>query len=327
MAGHLSPRNPSPPCLETRTSSLTTLPYELSTLALTSFASPGTLLKLSTVCKRLKPLSRLAVEENPSPYARYLIGLSMLGRRDGFDVEVRFHRPRALRILEGLTCPASFLSSSFKPKSEASSSAVKVRQTALLALAKEYAASVSCSVEATNESRRHGVELTKRAYGCALLEPARDDDGVRDRAVEAARDVADAFETGGMGVESDFGQHTMWLGKAADLGCLESMCDLALCWEMGDSTKDGAGADDRKAFQIYLLAAEAAMARGEECDEAFASVAQYYEEGRAGVVQDHWKAVEWYRRGGCGECRRGRKRLRDVDRIFGSATVGAMEEA
>lgn len=244
----------------------------------------------------------------------------MLGRRDGFDVEVRFHRRRALRILEGLTCPASFLSFASSP-TPAMTSTVKVRQTALLALAKEYAASVSCSVEATNESRLHGVELTKRAYGCALLEAAADDCYVRNRAVEAAREVAEAFEAGEMGVQYDFEQHKAWLGKAADLGCLESMCDLALCWEMGDSTKDGLGADDKKAFQIYLLAAEAALARGEECDEAFASVAQYYEEGRAGVVQDHWKAVEWYRRGACAECRRGRKRLKDVDRIFGAATA------
>ena len=293
--------------LSISTSALTLcgLPHELSTIALTAYASPGTLLKLSTVCKRLKPLSRLVIEDHPSPTLRYTISLSMLGLSDANALDLRFHRPRALRILTGLCGP--------------STSSGRVKQLALLTLANEYAQSISCSKEATDEARRHGVRLLESAYGCAVARG--DDEAVVSGAVGAARAVAFAYETGGMGVKACFKEHKGWLSRAAGLGCLESACDLALCYEMGDASRDGVGADEGMAFETYLKAAEEAIRRGEECDEAFSSVGEYYEEGKAGIAQDHWKAVEWYRRGDSGECRRGRARLADVDRIMGTAII------
>lgn len=97
-----------------------------------------------------------------------------------------------------------------------------------------------------------------------------------------------------------------WFKAAAEGGCVPSMAELALCYELGC----GVAQSDDNALDWYMKAAEAG------CSSAHYSVGEHYEEGRS-VRLDHEEACIWYHRAavmGEEDGVRGLKRLEDVAR-------------
>ena len=75
--------------------------------------------------------------------------------------------------------------------------------------------------------------------------------------------------------------------RAAEMGDLEAMCNLGICYEYG---KGGLTKDEAKAVQWYQKAAEAGYAR------AMCNLGVCYEYGQGGLTKDEAKAVEWYQK-------------------------------
>jgi TPR repeat protein len=97
-----------------------------------------------------------------------------------------------------------------------------------------------------------------------------------------------------------------WFKAAAESGCVPSMAELALCYELGC----GVAQSDEKALDWYMKAAAAG------CSSAHFSVGEHYEEGRS-VRLDHEEACIWYHRAavmGEEDGVRGLRRLEDVAR-------------
>ena len=185
-----------------------------------------------------------------------------------------------------------------------------------MTLAKAHMRSVSACPEATREARMFGVKILSNAFtmGGSLNSTLR---GL----VTAGREVAGIYETGGMGMSVSLEESVRWMGRCAGMGDVESMCDYALCLEMGHGVKEP---DLKKAFDWYLRAA-AAEGDGEDEEEfleargeARFSVGEYYETGKGGNPVDHSRAVMWYKRGaddGDEDCEVGLRRLADIAKI------------
>ena len=97
-----------------------------------------------------------------------------------------------------------------------------------------------------------------------------------------------------------------WFQAAAEGGCVPSMAELALCFELGC----GVTQSDENALDWYMKAANAG------CSSAHFSVGEHYEEGRS-VRLDHEEACIWYHRAavmGEEDGVRGLRRLEDVAR-------------
>ena len=97
-----------------------------------------------------------------------------------------------------------------------------------------------------------------------------------------------------------------WFKAAAEGGCVPSMAELALCYELGC----GVTQSDENALDWYMKAAAAG------CSSAHFSVGEHYEEGRS-VRLDHEEACIWYHRAavmGEEDGVRGLRRLEDVAR-------------
>lgn len=97
-----------------------------------------------------------------------------------------------------------------------------------------------------------------------------------------------------------------WFKAAAKGGCVQSMAELALCYELGC----GVTQSDENALDWYMKAASAG------CSSAHFSVGEHYEEGRS-VRLDHEEACIWYHRAavmGEEDGVRGLRRLEDVAR-------------
>ncbi|KAL7444490.1 hypothetical protein ACHAXM_009349 [Skeletonema potamos] len=97
-----------------------------------------------------------------------------------------------------------------------------------------------------------------------------------------------------------------WFKAAAEGGCVPSMAELALCYELGC----GVAQSDESALDWYMKAAAAG------CSSAHFSVGEHYEEGRS-VRLDHEEACIWYHRAavmGEDDGVRGLRRLEDVAR-------------
>eukprot|EP00984_Skeletonema_dohrnii_P023657 scaffold12756_cov117-Skeletonema_dohrnii-CCMP3373.AAC.7 len=97
-----------------------------------------------------------------------------------------------------------------------------------------------------------------------------------------------------------------WFKAAAEGGCVPSMAELALCYELGC----GVTQSDENALDWYMKAAAAG------CSSAHFSVGEHYEEGRS-VRLDHEEACIWYHRAavmGEEDGVRGLRRLEEVAR-------------
>lgn len=97
-----------------------------------------------------------------------------------------------------------------------------------------------------------------------------------------------------------------WFKAAADLGCLASMAELALCYELGCGVEQS----DEQSLDWYTRAANAGHSA------SYYSVGEHFEEAR-GVPLDHEEACVWYWRAArCGEEEGvdGLRRLEDVAR-------------
>jgi uncharacterized protein len=97
-----------------------------------------------------------------------------------------------------------------------------------------------------------------------------------------------------------------WFKAAAEGGCVPSMAELALCYELGC----GCTQSDENALDWYTKAAAAG------CSSAHFSVGEHYEEGRS-VRLDHEEACIWYHRAavmGEEDGVRGLRRLEDFAR-------------
>lgn len=97
-----------------------------------------------------------------------------------------------------------------------------------------------------------------------------------------------------------------WFKAAAEGGCVASMAELALCYELGC----GVTQSDDNALDWYTKAAAAG------CPSAHYSVGEHYEEGRS-VRLDHEEACIWFHRAavmGEEDGVSGLKRLEDVAR-------------
>lgn len=97
-----------------------------------------------------------------------------------------------------------------------------------------------------------------------------------------------------------------WFKAAANLGCVASMAELALCYELGC----GVAQSDTASLDWYTKAANAGHAA------SYYSVGEHFEEAR-GVPLDHEEACVWYWKAArCGEEEGvdGLRRLKDVAR-------------
>lgn len=97
-----------------------------------------------------------------------------------------------------------------------------------------------------------------------------------------------------------------WFKAAAEGGCVPSMAELALCYELGC----GVTQSDENALDWYMKAASSG------CSSAHFSVGEHYEEGRS-VRLDHEEACIWYHRAavmGEEDGVRGLRRLEEVAR-------------
>ncbi|GMH62781.1 hypothetical protein TL16_g03556 [Triparma laevis f. inornata] len=281
-------------------------------LALTSYSSFGTILKISATCKALKPLARVVVEENEDPETKYLLALAMLGQCSNsasLALELRFHQNRAISLLLSLTKPHT-------------NTSPLVQSKALNTLAEVHLTSISCSPSYTLESRLHGLSLLSTAYNCGAH--SSNDTDLHTLSITSARKISEVYESGTYNIPQNFVLAAEWMLKSALLKDLESMCEYAVCAEMGYGAVEP---NEAEAFRWYIKAGSETLRRvelgldQEYHEETCAGLGEYYEKGKAGVQANLVKAVEWYRRGAEGgdeECERGLRRLRDIDVILGS---------
>lgn len=125
--------------------------------------------------------------------------------------------------------------------------------------------------------------------------------------VDAAHEVAMIYEHGKKGIEIDVVAAAEWLKKAAEVGHVESMSELALCYELGC----GVLQSDELAIDWYMKAAN----EGHICSKF--SIGEAYEEAR-GVPQSDEEACLWYYRAaslGDEDSKAALRRLNDIARI------------
>lgn len=126
--------------------------------------------------------------------------------------------------------------------------------------------------------------------------------------VDAAYQVAMVYEYGRHDVETDVVAAAQWFKKGANSGHIESMTELALCYELGCGLEQS----DELALEWYLLAANLGHVSAQY------SVAEIFEEAR-GVPQSDEEACLWYYRAamkGDEDSRKALLRLRDIARII-----------
>jgi len=125
--------------------------------------------------------------------------------------------------------------------------------------------------------------------------------------MHAAHDVAHIYEYGKHGIEIDVVAAAEWLNKAAEGGNVESMSELALCYELGCGVEQS----DELSLDWYTKAAN----EGHVC--AKFSIGEAYEEAR-GVPQSDEEACLWYYRAatlGDEDSKVALRRLGDIARI------------
>lgn len=126
--------------------------------------------------------------------------------------------------------------------------------------------------------------------------------------VDAAYQVAMVYEYGRHDVETDVVAAAQWFQKGAKSGHIESMTELALCYELGCGLEQS----DELALEWYMLAANLGHVSAQY------SVAEIFEEAR-GVPQSDEEACLWYYRAamkGDEDSRKALLRLRDIARII-----------
>ncbi|GMH70752.1 hypothetical protein TrST_g2601 [Triparma strigata] len=219
----------------------------------------------------------------------------MLGLTSSYTLEVLFHQRRAISLLNTLT----------------TSSDLFVKCSALKTLAEVHLSSVSCDPEATHASRLHGLTLLSSAFSCGSSSPPSSP--LHSLSVQSGRLISQIYEEGSHSIPVSFEKSSDWMRRCAEYDHVESLCDYALTLEMGVGDVDG---DEAEAFKYYEKAGKICLERNEMHEETFEALGDYYENGRS-IPPNLTKAVEWYRRGEGGGCRRGRERLKDIERIMG----------
>lgn len=148
-----------------------------------------------------------------------------------------------------------------------------------------------------------GVEKADPAMGCAWLKAAHS----YGSDPEAAHELAVSYEHGRHNVEVDVVEAAVWFRKGAEAGHVESMTELALCYELGCGVEQ----DDELALDWYMAAAEKGHVTAKY------SVGEAFEAAR-GVPQSDQEACLWYYKAavdGCKDSATALRRLEDIARI------------
>jgi len=134
---------------------------------------------------------------------------------------------------------------------------------------------------------------------------------------EAAHDLAIIYEYGRHGIEVDVVAAAEWFERAAELGHVEAMVELGLCYELGCGVEQS----DEHALDWYTKAAHLGHAT------AKFSVGEIFEEAR-GVPQSDEEACLWYYRAalvGCDDSKLALRRLYDIARIVVPGVAALLE--
>ena len=126
--------------------------------------------------------------------------------------------------------------------------------------------------------------------------------------IDAAHEIATIYEYGVHGVAVDVILAANWFLHAAKGGHVESMCEYAMCCELGCGVEQS----DEKALEWYTRAAELGHVT------ANFSVGEMFEEARGGLPQSDSEAVLWYYKAalmGDADSKKALHRLRDIARI------------
>eukprot|EP00934_Nitzschia_sp_Nitz4_P000301 Nitzschia sp. Nitz4//scaffold178_size73299//36334//37245//NITZ4_005704-RA/size73299-processed-gene-0.8-mRNA-1//1//CDS//3329539137//301//frame0 len=159
-----------------------------------------------------------------------------------------------------------------------------------------------------------GVEESMPQSGMAWLQASFDHGGD----VTAAHDIALIYEYGRSGIDVDVVAAFQWFEKAAQAGHVDSMAELALCYELGCGVEQ----NDEAALDWYTQAANLGHVT------AKFSVGEAFEEAR-GVPQSDQEACLWYYRAaltGDEDSKRALRRLYDIARIVVPGVAQLLDE-
>lgn len=275
------------------------LPSELLSLCLTNYANWGDLAKLACVQKSWSNI--VDDTANQSLQSQWELALALLNGDCGLEKSPE----RAVRILKALAnvtidnntgkpLAARNETKSIKPMN---SDNTKYCTFAMKKIAE-------CYLEGTGVSEDPNVAV---AWKESAFRIGNDSD--------AAHDLAVIYEFGNHGIEVDVVAAAEWFRRAAQLGHVEAMVELGLCYELGCGVEQS----DEDALDWYTKAAHLGHAT------AKFSVGEIFEEAR-GVPQSDAEACIWYYRAalvGCDDSKLALRRLYDIARIVvpGVATI------
>jgi len=275
------------------------LPSELLSLCLTNYANWGDLAKLACVQKSWSNIVNDAASQ--SLQSRWELALSLLNG----DCGLQKSPERAVRILKELS-NVTIDDSTDKPLADqngttklANNDDAKYRTFAMKKIAE-------CYLDGTGVSEDPDVAV---AWIESAFHIGNDSD--------AAHDLAMIYEYGKHGVKVDVVVAAEWFQRAAELGHVEAMVELGLCYELGCGVEQS----DEQALDWYTKAANLGHAT------AKFSVGEIFEEAR-GVPQSDEEACIWYYRAalvGCDDSKLALRRLYDIARIVVPGVASLLE--
>lgn len=267
------------------------LPSELLSMCLTAYANWGDLAKLACVQKAWSNI--VTDTANQSLLSQWELGLALLNGDCGLEKSperaVRILKELARVIVDDSTGKPFTVQNDTDRNHFNSSDETKYCTFAMKKIAE-------CYLGGTGVSQDSNIAV---AWMEAAFRIGNDSD--------SAHDLALIYEYGRHGVEVDVVAAAEWFERAAELGNIESMVELGLCYELGCGVEQS----DEQALDWYTKAANLGHAT------AKFSVGEIFEEAR-GVPQSDEEACIWYYRAalvGCDDSKLALRRLYDIARI------------
>lgn len=272
------------------------LPSELLSLCLTSYANWGDLAKLACLQKSWSNIVMDTADQ--SLQSQWELALALLNGDCGLEKSSE----RAVRILKKLS-NLTIDDSSGKPITTENDT-TKIANSPYCTFAMKKIA--ECYLQGTGVSDDPNIAV---AWMESAFHIGNDSD--------AAHDLAVIYEYGKYGVEVDVVVAAEWFQRAAELGHVEAMVELGLCYELGCGVEQS----DGQALDWYTKAADLGHAT------AKFSVGEIFEEAR-GVPQSDEEACLWYYRAalaGCDDSKLALRRLYDIARIVVPGVTSLLE--
>ena len=273
----------------------TTLPPELLSHCLATYANWGDLTKLACVQKSWSNI--VDDTANQSTESKWELAQALLNGDCGLEKAPQ----RAMKLLKELAAAVPVDEETGKPivhedslsEHDDSENDKAENDDCFTPAIKQIA---ECYLEGTGVAQDSQLGLT---WLQAAFEYGRDAD--------AAHDTALIYEYGRHAIEVDVVAAAQWFERAAQHGNVEAMAELGLCYELGCGVEQS----DEKALDWYQKAANLGHAT------AKFSVGEIFEEAR-GVPQSDEEACLWYYRAavmGDEDSKKALRRLYDIARI------------